>query len=196
MERGWRKHIYTGTVTGRQDDCMREGGRKRSAVEHTWRNDRRSVDGSQKIGAVAVVVSVTSVVWSSDGSKLYSASDEFARVFDSVSGTLLHQFENDHVLHFIALSPKHNILACVGFDTAQLWDTESHQPIGQSFGQEDLFLYWVSFSRDGRYLAYGGDDNKFTLWMVTDIASDLAVRDFMSILHGDNLHSTPVSILP
>jgi len=30
---------------------------------------------------------VTSVVWSSDSSKLYSASDRFARVFDSVSGT-------------------------------------------------------------------------------------------------------------
>ena len=137
---------------------------------------------------------VRSVVWSSDSSKLYSASNEFARVFDSVSGTLLHQFKNNHTLYSIALSPKHNVLVCVGSDTAQLWDTESHQPIGQSFGQEDLFLYWVSFSRDGRYLAYGGDDNKFTLWMVTDIASDLAVRDFMSILHGDDLHSTLVPI--
>src|SRR6267154_2310472 len=74
--------------------------------------------------------SVTSVVWSSDSSKVYSASDEFARVFDSVSGTLLHRFKNDRPLWSVALSPKQNVLACVGYETAQLWDTESHQPIG------------------------------------------------------------------
>src|SRR6267154_4131924 len=100
---------------------------------------------------------VTSVVWSSDSSKLYSASDKFARVFDSVSGTLLHQFENDNVLWSLALSLKHDVLVCVGYyGTAQLWDTESHQPIGQPFGHRNN-LYYVTFSQDGRYLAYGGN---------------------------------------
>src|SRR6267154_6870667 len=123
---------------------------------------------------------VTSVVWSSDSSKLYSASDKFARVFDSVSGTLLHQFKHDRPLWSIAFSPKHDVLVCVGYrGTAQLWDTESHQPIGQPFGQEDLkHLYCVSFSRDGRYLAYGGEDKKITLWMMKDLAPQLAVSPF------------------
>ncbi|OAX31225.1 WD40 repeat-like protein, partial [Rhizopogon vinicolor AM-OR11-026] len=57
---------------------------------------------------------VESVVWSLDGSKLYSASDRFARAFDSVSGTLLHRFDHDYFLASVALSPKHNVLACVG----------------------------------------------------------------------------------
>jgi WD40 repeat protein len=61
---------------------------------------------------------VESVVWSLDGSKLYSASNQFARVFDGVSGTLLHRFEHDHVLTSVALSPKHNVLACVGYGGA------------------------------------------------------------------------------
>ncbi|OAX32269.1 WD40 repeat-like protein, partial [Rhizopogon vinicolor AM-OR11-026] len=72
-------------------------------------------------------IGVTSVAWSLDGSKLYTASDEFA---------------------------------C-------LWDTESHKPLGQPFHQEDgKNLRCVSFSRDGQYLAYGGDDNKIALWTV------------------------------
>jgi len=122
--------------------------------------------------------SVTSVVWSSDGSKLYSASDRFAHVFDSVSGTQLHRFEHNHFLDTIALSPKHNVLACVGYGgIAQLWDTESYQPLGKPFSPEDSkSLSSVSFSRDGQYLmAYGGINNKMTLWMVKDIAPELPV---------------------
>ncbi|OAX35123.1 WD40 repeat-like protein [Rhizopogon vinicolor AM-OR11-026] len=124
---------------------------------------------------------VTSVVWSSDSSKLYSASDKFARVFDSISGTLLHRFEHDHSLHSVALSPKHNALACVGYwGVAQLWDTESHkllgQPSRQEYGKQDdgKHLDCVSFSQDGKYLAYGGEDKRITLWTVKDIAPRLA----------------------
>jgi WD40 repeat protein len=120
---------------------------------------------------------VTSVVWSSDGSKLYSASDKFARVFDSVSGTLLHRFPHDSLLWSVALSPKHNVnvLACVGDQgVAQLWDTESYEPLGHPFRQDsDASNRFVSFSLDGRYLACGGNDNKVTLWFVHDIAPQL-----------------------
>jgi len=120
---------------------------------------------------------VTSVVWSSDSSKLYSASDKFARVFDSVSGAELHRFEHNNYVNSVALSPKHNVLACVGDrGIAQLWDTESYQPLGKPLSpEESIPLTSVSFSRDGRYLAYSGDDHKITLWMVKDIAPQLAL---------------------
>jgi WD40 repeat protein len=118
---------------------------------------------------------VTSVVWSSDSSKLYSASDEFARVFDSASGALLHHFKHDTLLYSVAFSPKHNVLACTGSKgVAQLWDTESYEPLGHPFRQDgDTLHYIVSFSPNGRYLACGGNDNKITLWMVQDIAPQL-----------------------
>jgi WD40 repeat protein len=108
---------------------------------------------------------------------LYSGSDKFARVFDSVSGTQLHRFEHNNWLNSVALSLKHNVLACVGLTgIAQLWDTESYQPLGKPFSPEDsVHLSHVSFSPDGRYLAYGGDDDKITLWMVKDIAPELPV---------------------
>ncbi|OAX36847.1 WD40 repeat-like protein [Rhizopogon vinicolor AM-OR11-026] len=119
---------------------------------------------------------VTSVVWSLDDGKLYSASDKFARVFDSTSGTELHRFEHDRNLISVALSPKHNVLACVGYGgVAQLWDTETHKPQGQPFHQEDcvLILRCVAFSQHGQYLAYSGEHNEVTLWMVKDIAPEL-----------------------
>jgi WD40 repeat protein len=120
---------------------------------------------------------VTSIVWSWDSSKLYSASDEFAHIFDSVSGTLLHCFKHNYLLWSVALSPKHNILACVGSEgVAQLWDTESYKPLGHPFQQDgDTSHHFVSFSPNGRYLACGGIDNKVTLWVVHDIAPQFAL---------------------
>ena len=124
---------------------------------------------------------------------MYSASGFFARVFDSVSGTELHLFEHDDYATSVALSPKHNVLACVGSQgIAQLWDTESYQPLGKPLSLEDnVALQCVSFSRDGRYLAYSGNDTKITLWMVKDVAPALPVSAFVTILQvqGDKLHN-------
>ncbi|OAX36850.1 WD40 repeat-like protein [Rhizopogon vinicolor AM-OR11-026] len=132
---------------------------------------------------------VSSVVWSLDDSKLYSASDKFARVFDSSSGAQLHRFKNDNFPYSIALSPKHNVLACAGnAGIVHLWNTESQQPLGLPFWRNRENLYrCVSFSPDGQYLAYSGFDCKITLWMVKDIAPQLLMTSYTA---G---HLTPVS---
>jgi WD40 repeat protein len=128
-------------------------------------------------GPIDDLGSVFSIVWSWDGSKIYSA-DRFVRVLDSNSGAELHRFENFNGPYSIALSPKHSLLAAVGHDgAAQLWDTESHQPLGHSFHHEDhQKLTRVSFSQDGQYLAYCGLNYKITLWMVKDIIPKIEVR--------------------
>ncbi|KAG1791867.1 WD40-repeat-containing domain protein [Suillus plorans] len=116
--------------------------------------------------------------------RLYSASDFFARVFDSESGALLHSLEHDHILFSVTLSPKNNLLACVGSKgVAQLWDTESYQPLGQPF-HDHLTLRHVAFSRDGNHLAYCGMDGKVTLWMVEDIVPDFEASTLPQQDHG------------
>ena len=54
--------------------------------------------------------------------------------------------------------------------------TESYQSLCKPFGSEDRVRFeYVSFCRNGRYLAYGGDDKKITLRMVKNTAPELAV---------------------
>ncbi|KAG2053779.1 WD40 repeat-like protein [Suillus hirtellus] len=133
---------------------------------------------------------VWSVVWSLDGTKLYAALGHFARAFDSSSGTELCSFEHTHPLISVALSPKHNVLACVGIGSiARLWDTKSRQPLGQPFNQEDGIALCVAFSQDGKYVAYGGTNNTVTLWVVKEIVPEITVRAFTTILLSNKLHS-------
>ncbi|KAG2115041.1 WD40-repeat-containing domain protein [Suillus clintonianus] len=149
-------------------DRIASGGNKAICIWNTKTGELviGAIEGLQKY--------VTSLVWSLDSTKLYSASDNFARVFDSKSGKRLLSHQHDSPLYSVALSPKHNILACVGIDgIAKLWDTESLRPLGQPFGQDRQRLCHVSFSPDGRYLAYSGGNNKLTLWSVKDIAPQL-----------------------
>lgn len=135
---------------------------------------------------------VTSLVWSSDSRKLYSASDKFARVFKSKSGELLHRFEHDRALYAVALSPTQNVLACVGTDgIAQLWDTETNQALGLPLHEDHTNLFCVSFSRDGKYMVYGGDYGKLILWMVKDIVPQIRAP---TLVQKSNRRSTQQEI--
>jgi len=113
-----------------------------------------------------------------------------------VSGTELHRFEHYGYLHSVVLSTKHKILACVGDGgITQLWDTESYQSLCKPFGSEDRVRFeYVSFCRNGRYLAYGEDDKKITLRMVKDTAPELAVCTSIYHLLGNNLHNRKLNL--
>jgi WD40 repeat protein len=158
----------------RSGDRIASGGYNKTICIWESNTGKLLVGPIEDLGAA-----VASVVWSSDSSKLYSASDRSARVFDSVSGTLLHCFPHDrhYKLWSVALSPKHNVLACVGNKgAAQLWDTESYEPLGHPFCQDGFTSHhFVSFSLDGRYLACGGNNKRLTLSIVHDIAPQLAL---------------------
>ena len=133
--------------------------------------------GELLVGPIDDLGFVFSIVWSLDGSKLYSA-DRFVRVLDSKTGTELHRFEHFDFPYSITLSPKHNLLAAAGHEGAtQLWDTESYQPLGHPFHHEDhQKILHVSFSQDERHLAYSGCNKKITLWLVKDIVPEIEVR--------------------
>ncbi|KAG2366068.1 WD40-repeat-containing domain protein [Suillus spraguei] len=162
-------------------DRIASGGSNKTLCIWDSKTGQLVVDPVEGLGT-----SVTSIAWSLDSTKLYAASDNFARVFDS-SGTQLHHLEQNFAVNSVALSPKHNLLVCVGCrGIAQLWDTVSHQPLGQSFQQHEMDLCCASFSQDGRYLVYGGYDRKISLWVVKDIAHEIAeIQSSRPSLDGD-----------
>ncbi|KAG0694444.1 WD40-repeat-containing domain protein [Suillus ampliporus] len=165
------EHDYVGALAySPSGDRIASGGSDKTICIWDSKTGKLVVGPIEGLG-----LSVTSVTWSSDSTKLYTASDNFARIFDSTSGKQLHRFEHDYTLYSAALSPTNNALVCVGVHgITKLWDTESHQPLGQPFPQDRETLCCVSFSPDGRYIVYGGDDKKLTLWVVKDIAPELA----------------------
>jgi WD40 repeat protein len=76
------------------------------------------------------------------------------------------------------------------------YGTQFYRRLGQPFGEKDgENLYCVKFSRDGKYLAYGGPDEIIILWTVKNIAPELPVSAIPHV-QGDRLtrFSTPVSI--
>lgn len=152
-------------------DRIASGGRNSTICIWNTQTGKLVIDPIKGLGW-----SVTSIVWSLDSSKLYSTSDTSARVFDSTSGALLHRFEHGKHLYSVALSPSHNVLACVGAQgIIQLWDTESYQLLHEPFRQSRHALRSVLFSQNGKYLAHGGDNGVLTLWMVKDIAAQFSV---------------------
>ncbi|KAG1743166.1 WD40-repeat-containing domain protein [Suillus paluster] len=129
------------------------------------------IAGPQALGCFAV----TSLVWSMDNSRIYSASDESARV--SKGDFVIFPPDQSHSCEPPAApQPNNNVLACVGWGgIAQLWDIKSNQKLGQPFHRkDDIRLFCVSFSKDGRYLAYSAEDGRLTLWVVKDMAPELA----------------------
>ncbi|KAG2344434.1 WD40 repeat-like protein [Suillus weaverae] len=116
-----------------------KGGNKTICVWNT-KTSELVVGPIQDLG-----LSVTSIVWSSDSTELYSANQANYSIPSSMAITCIIS---------VALSPKRNVL---------LWDTESHQPIGQPF-----------HSTRSVTILYGGDDKKLTVWMVKDMAPQLS----------------------
>ncbi|MGN2642415.1 WD40 repeat domain-containing protein [Nocardia takedensis] len=67
----------------------------------------------------------------------------------------------------VAFSPDGTMLATAGFDdTARLWDTRTHQPIGQPLLGHTDDIWAVAFSPDGALLATASRDKTVRLWDV------------------------------
>jgi len=150
------------------------------------RGNRRFASGDSKTGKLLVARSntgdlVDSVVWSLDGSNLYSASTS-SQCFRSVSGTLLHSFRTGPCLYAVGISPKHNVLACVEVRRCcTAWGTESHKPLGQPFPRWMANAFAACHSSNGSDRSYGGADRKSTLWMVHTCSS------YSMCSHGANI---------
>ena len=108
------------------------------------------------------------VLWSRDGSRLFSASaDRAIRCWNSDTGEQIGHPWTGHTdwINTLSLSPDGSILASASCDkTVRFWDATTGQPIGRL--QHDKEVYAVCFSPSGEFVVSVGEDEKIYLWRV------------------------------
>ncbi|KAF8553707.1 WD40 repeat-like protein [Imleria badia] len=109
------------------------------------------------------------VLWSRDGSRLFSASDDATiRCWDSDTGEQIGQPWIGHAggVRFIFLSPDESKLASASEDgTVRFWDTTSGQPIAQHLEHRHS-VKTVCFSPSGAFVASATRGGDICLWRV------------------------------
>jgi WD40 repeat protein len=106
------------------------------------------------------------VLWSRDGSRLFSASSKTIRCWNSDTAEQIGQPWTGHTRHILSLSlsPDGSILASASLDkTVRFWDTTSGHPIAQHL-QHDGGVGAVHFSPSGEFVASTVWDEKTYLW--------------------------------
>jgi WD40 repeat protein len=107
---------------------------------------------------------VRGVAFSSDGSRLATASDDkTARVWDATTGSQLLQVQHTKAVWGVAFSPDGSRLATASFDkTARVWDAATGSQLFQV--QHTKAVWGVAFSPDGSRLATASVDKTARVW--------------------------------
>jgi WD40 repeat protein/serine/threonine protein kinase len=107
-----------------------------------------------------------SVAWSSDGERIVgTCSDRLVRVWDSVSGELLHAMAGHEAqVTRAAFSPDGRRIVSVSVDhTARVWDTASGRLVSVLAGHEERVLF-AAFDPSGSIVATASQDATARLW--------------------------------
>jgi eukaryotic-like serine/threonine-protein kinase len=108
---------------------------------------------------------VISLAFSSDGSRVATASDMTARLWNAQTGTLLGEpMLHGGEVYSVAFSPDGSRVATASVDmTARLWDAQTGAPLGEPMRHENG-VYSVAFSPDGSRVATASLDKTARLW--------------------------------
>ena len=141
---------------------------------------------------------VRSVLWSRDGSKLFSAShDKTIRCWNSGTGKQTGQPWTGHTdrISSLSLSPDGTLLASASWDkTVRFWDTAYGRPIRQHL-QHDVSARSVCFSPSGEFVASGDEGGNIYQWRVSQLDSgecQVIIMTHIRPHHSRPLFSRPI----
>ncbi len=135
--------------------------------------------------------SVRTVVYSPDGTKAVSASDDYTLIYwDLETGDIIHQFVgHDERVRGADISPDGTLMMSASYDgTLKLWDLETGDELRTFTGHTDK-VACVAFSPDGTTALSGSADRTMRLW---DVATGEEIQRFQG--HGSWVKS--VSFTP
>jgi WD40 repeat protein len=129
---------------------------------------------------------VSCMAWTSDGKALIADLTKF----DTVTWTKTAVLEgHEGLIQAISLSPNERILVSVSSEqTAQLWNLENNQPIGQLLHHEEGYVRCAVFSADGKVLATGCDDGHIYTWDIFTIVKEADLEDLLSDKVSFSIH--------
>ena len=144
---------------------------------------------------------IRSVLWSRDGSRLFSASpDGTIRCWNYSTGEQVGQPWTGHTdwISSLSLSPDGELLASASLDkTVRFWDTARGHPIGQHV-RHNTYVKSVCFSPLGEFVASGDDEGNIYLWRVPQVSSihHRVITPFMCIFGLIFISSQPIPAFP
>ncbi|KAF8839729.1 WD40 repeat-like protein [Paxillus ammoniavirescens] len=112
---------------------------------------------------------VRCVLWSLDGSRLFSASDDHTiRCWDPERADSIGEPWTGHTEYVLSLSLSPDgtkVASASGDRTIRFWDVHSGDPVEHSLRHENS-LYAVAFSPSGEFVAAGGSGGMVSIWRV------------------------------
>ena len=133
---------------------------------------------------------VNSVVFSPDGNMILTAgNDKTARLWDSKTGSLLHEFQHDNWVKDARFSDDGDWIVTASADkTAKVWDARTYAELLVLKGHTD-FVDVALFSHDGSRIYTASDDNTIVVW-------DAVTGTALQTLFGHTGHVVDLDLSP